>query len=59
MGPPAPRPKRKQEVLPEEEWCSKIEAIIERDFFPELARLQSKVEWLQVGRAVRRLEAAV
>ena len=33
----------------EDDWTSKIEAIIERDFFPELAKLQSKVEWLQVG----------
>lgn len=50
MPPPPPRaPKRKQEVvLDEDEWTSKLEQIIERDFFPELSKLQSKVEWLQV-----------
>ncbi|GAB4818402.1 hypothetical protein N2152v2_005448 [Parachlorella kessleri] len=52
MPPPPPRaPKRKEVVLEEDDWTSRIEAIIERDFFPELAKLQSKVEWLQAIRS--------
>lgn len=53
MPPPPPRPKRKELVLEEEEWCEKLEAIIERDFFPELSKLESKVEWLQVRAALK------
>ena len=49
MLPPPPRaPKRKEVVLEEDEWTATLEAIIERDFFPELAKLESKVAWLQV-----------
>lgn len=49
MLPPPPRaPKRKEMVLEEDEWTATLEAIIERDFFPELAKLESKVAWLQV-----------
>ena len=40
--------KREPEVLDEDEWTSQIEAIIERDFFPDLPKLQNKLEWLQV-----------
>jgi hypothetical protein len=49
MLPPPPRPpKRKEVVLDEDDWTQKLEGIIERDFFPELGKLQSKVEWLEV-----------
>ena len=50
MPPPPPRaPKRRSvEVLDEDSWTNTMEAIIERDFFPELSKLESKVEWLQV-----------
>ncbi len=48
--PPARLPKRKQIVLDEDEWTSKMEAIIERDFFPELPKLEAKLQWLEVKR---------
>jgi hypothetical protein len=53
MAPPAPRaPKRKKEiVLEEDDWTAKMEAIVERDFFPELGQLQDKVQWLEVSAA--------
>jgi Nuclear protein Es2 len=55
MPPPQPRlaprklpPKPQQLVLEEDEWAEQLEAIIERDFFPDVPKLQSKLEWLQV-----------
>lgn len=49
MPPPPPRTrKRKEIVLEEEEWIARMDAIIRRDYFPELASLESKVEWLEV-----------
>ena len=52
MAPPLPRApaatSRKPLVLEEEEWAEALEAIIERDFFPDIPKLQSKLEWLQV-----------
>ena len=39
---------RKPLVLEEDEWAEALEAIIERDFFPDIPKLQSKLEWLQV-----------
>lgn len=56
MPPPQPRgarklpPKPQQLVLEEDEWAEQLESIIERDFFPDVAKLQSKLEWLQVHR---------
>jgi protein DGCR14 len=35
----------------QDEYTATLEAIIERDFFPELAKLQSKVAWLQAIRS--------
>ena len=40
--------KRKQEVLEEDEWTALLEDIVARDFFPDVPKLQSKLEWLQV-----------
>jgi hypothetical protein len=44
----AVNPRPKALVLDEDEWTSQLEAIIERDFFPDVPKLQSKLEWLQV-----------
>lgn len=51
MLPPAPRSKRKREVavLDEDEWTDKLEAIIQRDYFPDLPKLESQLEWLEVN----------
>lgn len=60
MPPPAPRPpKRRAVVLEEEDWVAAMEGIIERDFFPELATLKDKVEWLEAvrGEDVQKLQA--
>lgn len=57
MPPPRPRgpqrlpPKPQQLVLEEDEWAEQLESIIERDFFPDVPKLQSKLEWLQVRSA--------
>ncbi len=49
MPPPPPRaPRRREAVLDEDEWVARAEAIIERDFFPELSKLEGKVQWLEV-----------
>ncbi|KAK3248771.1 hypothetical protein CYMTET_41772 [Cymbomonas tetramitiformis] len=47
MPPPAARPSRKQVVLEEDDWTQKLEAIIERDYFPDLHRLENRLEWLE------------
>ena len=49
MLPPPPRPKRKREtkVLDEDDWTDKLEAIIQRDYFPDLPKLESQLEWLE------------
>ena len=68
MPPPPPRerprrpPPEDPVVLEEEQWTSAIEAIVERDYFPELPRLQSRLEWLRAVRsgdpsALRRAQA--
>ena len=53
MLPPPPvdmserRRKRKAKVLDEDLWVKQLELIIERDYFPEIPKLQSKLEWLR------------
>lgn len=48
MPPPPPRPpKRELEVLEEEEYTSHIEAIIERDFYPDIPKMQNQLEWME------------
>ena len=53
MPPPASRSghkrPREQTLLEEDEYSDRIEAIIPRDFFPDLPKLQNKLEWLKVG----------
>ena len=62
MPPPARRSgqkrQREQTLLEEDEWTDRIEAIIQRDFFPDLPKLQNKLEWLQVRGCARLLRAA-
>lgn len=36
-------------ALEEDEYQSQLSAIIERDFFPDVPKLQSQLEWLQVS----------
>jgi len=38
-------------ILDEDEWTERIEAIIERDYFPDVPKLQNKLEWLQARQA--------
>ncbi|CAL8462491.1 g2024 [Coccomyxa elongata] len=38
-------------VLDEDDWTDRIEAIIERDYFPDIPKLQNKLEWLQAIRS--------
>lgn len=52
MGPPPSRPVRaaapcKKRVLEEDAYTQVVEAIIERDFFPSIPKLQNKLEFLQ------------
>ncbi|WIA30271.1 hypothetical protein OEZ86_000361 [Tetradesmus obliquus] len=48
MPPPPLRPGSKRKVVLEEDtFAEAIEAIIERDFFPALPKLQNQLEWLQ------------
>ena len=55
MPPPPPRQakrKREQVVLDEDEWTEQIEAIIQRDYFPDLPKLENELEWLEVSETV-------
>ena len=50
--PPARRGQKRQHeetLLDEDEWTDRIEAIIQRDYFPDLPKLQNKLEWLQAS----------
>ena len=52
MLPPPARPakrKRPQTILEEDDWVEKLEAIIQRDYFPDIPKLESELEWLEVG----------
>ena len=53
MPPPPPQPSRASSVtvLDEDEWTEKIEGIIRRDYFPDLPKLENKLEWLQAVRS--------
>ena len=39
---------KRQKVLDEDEWTECLETIIQRDYFPNVPRLQNKLEWLEV-----------
>lgn len=44
MGPPPP--KKPKIVLEEDDYTKNIGDIIERDFFPNISKLESKLEWI-------------
>eukprot|EP00879_Flechtneria_rotunda_P003851 GHRR01004091.1.p1 GENE.GHRR01004091.1~~GHRR01004091.1.p1 ORF type:complete len:577 (+),score=239.95 GHRR01004091.1:317-2047(+) len=46
MPPPAPRPGKRKVVLEEDVYAGAIEAVVERDFFPHIPKLQNQLEWL-------------
>ncbi|GBF97554.1 hypothetical protein Rsub_10155 [Raphidocelis subcapitata] len=45
-GLPPRAPTSRKRVLAEDEYTAVIEAVIERDFFPAIPKLQNKLEWL-------------
>ena len=48
----APRPrKRAAQVLDEDVYTDSMEAIIERDYFPDLPKLRNKLDWLEALRS--------
>lgn len=51
LGPPPRKRARKQEVLDEDTYVEAIETIIERDFFPDNAKLQNRLDWLEAVRS--------
>ncbi|EFJ16645.1 hypothetical protein SELMODRAFT_116099 [Selaginella moellendorffii] len=53
MGPPPPGKPRKSShaVLDEDTYVAAIERIVERDFFPDIPKLQNKLEWLEAVRS--------
>ena len=52
IAPPPPKRAKKQPVvLEEDEFVAGIERIVERDFFPDIPRLQSKLEWMEAVRS--------
>eukprot|EP00897_Mesotaenium_endlicherianum_P001530 jgi/Mesen1/1404/ME000130S00494 len=51
MGPPPAKKPRKQIILDEDAYVTAIERIVERDFFPDIPKLQNRLEWLEAVRS--------
>ena len=51
MGPPPSKKARRQVILEEDVYVAAIEAIVERDFFPDIPKLQNRLEWLEAVRS--------
>ncbi|CAN5951471.1 unnamed protein product, partial [Sphagnum jensenii] len=50
--PPLPKKrKRSQVAIDEDTYVAAIEKIIERDFFPDIPKLQNRLEWLEAVRS--------
>jgi hypothetical protein len=43
------RPNKRVRVLDEDEYVEKVEKIIEKDFFPELERLNAQTEYIEAA----------
>lgn len=37
-----------EKILDEDEWTECLEAIVQRDYFPNVPKLQNKLEWIEV-----------
>lgn len=51
MGPPPPRKRKQAEVVDEDAYVAAIEKIVERDFFPDIPKLQDRLSWLEANRS--------
>lgn len=43
------RPKKRAKVLDEDDFVDSLQTIIERDYYPDLPRIRTKLAWLKVN----------
>ena len=53
MPPPAPRLPKEPEILDEDTYVEVLGGIVERDFFPDLPKLERQLKWLEKLEAKR------